>query len=192
MRIFRTIALCASLQLTAALAPANAADETHPLAIHMHHWLAGSAEWRTPNPDYDPKAAPCTAPRIKEFAVNWRWADSGQHLEADLYGVAADGETTKFWKMFMFYNPVTEEIIFKQVGRGGAFIEGGQKVLKAPSPYGEAEIMETIDYWPNGSIKETRHENIFVDAETQQSNVFEKDENGEWKLKQQWVWKRVP
>jgi len=192
MRIFRTIALCASLQLAAALAPAFAEDDTRPLAIHMHHWLAGSADWRTPNPDYDPKAEPRTGGWIKEYGVNWRWADTGQHLEADLFGVTPDGDKINFWKMFMFYNPVTEEVVFKQVGRGGAFIEGGQPVLKSPTPYGEAEIMETADYFPNGSKKETRHANTFVDAETQNSDVFEKDEKGEWVLKQQWVWKRVP
>ena len=179
------LACATPFEIAAAQEPAP-----HPLAIHMHHWLQGSGEWRTPNPDYDPNAAPRTAGWIKEYSVIWRWAEFDQHLVGELSGITPAGERIKFWHMFHFYNPATKEVIFQQVGRGGAFIAGTERLRTKPTPYGAPDTLDTDMFLPSGDHKKTRHETIFVDADTQRSDAFEQDDNGEWKLTRQWVWTR--
>ena len=91
--------------------------------------------------------------------------------------------------MFAFYNPVTREVLFQQIGRDGTFISGVQDVRRQPLRYGETERMDTIHYASDGTTKETRHDSVFSEDGSHVSLVFEKDAAGEWVQVNEWLWR---
>ena len=43
--------------------------DTNPLQVHMRHWISGSGQWRSPNPNYDEN----NPDSYKDFGINWKW-----------------------------------------------------------------------------------------------------------------------
>ncbi|HKJ17108.1 MAG TPA: hypothetical protein VJ984_07160 [Xanthomonadales bacterium] len=162
-------------------------QQSNPLAIHMNQWLVGSREWTTPNPDHNPEDENSFA----EFRVYWDWGPFNEQLLGKLFGVTDDGRTALFWNMYTTFNPATRTVIFQQVGWGGAYIQGEHPVREEPLAFGEVERLDTGMYAPDGTSKQTRHENVFYDDGSHQANVFEQDENGDWKQTNTWTWKLV-
>ena len=176
------------LLLVTAVMSAALADNRHPLQVHMDPWLQGSGDWRTPNPDYQPPAGPGDPDNgIREFAVRWAWDDADKSAKGELLGLRTDGSSQKFWSLFAFYNPVTKEVTYIQTGAGGAFITGKVAAREQPLSAGEKDVLDTTDYWPNGTVRESRHENTF-DGGTHTSIVFERSEAGGWQQKAVWEW----
>ncbi len=175
-----------------AVAQPAASDNAHPLAIHMKHWIAGSGAWRSANENYEPGAARGTRGWIKEYGVNWKWGPNGQHLVGEIVAITPEGKALSSSFMYAFYNPVTERVTNMQVGRKGHYTTWEDRVRAVPLAYGEPEINDGVEYAPTGEIDITRHSNVFVDADTQLSDVYKKDERGEWQLERQWRWTRVP
>ena len=184
------ILVCWQFAFLPAIANADEA-EVHPLAIHMQHWLAGSGQWRTPNPNYDPDAEPMTGPWIKEFGVNWKWAPNGQHLVGELLSIPANGEPIESWAMYTFHIPATDRVLNIQVGRNGDYVSAEEELRLEATPYGEPEVLDGVLYSPNGSMTLSRHSNVFTDMHTQLSDVYEKDESGKWALARTWRWTLV-
>ena len=181
------VVISAVLVFTAQHSPA--ADTPHPLQVHMDPWMQGSRDWRTPNPDYDPAAdAESNAPGIREFSVRWEWDEQGKFARGVLLGIRADGTSQQYWSLFAFYNPVTKKVTYLQTGANGALISGETAARSAPLSPGETDMLDTTDYWPNGTVTETRHVNTFNGDGTHDSLVYERDENGEWKERAAWVW----
>ena len=187
--LITTSALFMPPQIAAQIPDAKA---LHPLEIHMKHWIAGSGQWRSPNPDYNPEAEPKTPGWIKEFGVNWKWAPNRHHMIGEIVAITAEGEVFSSSIMYAFYNPVTEKVIDVQVGRNGTLAFGEDRVRDQSTPYGEPEVGSGLEYFPDGTISILRHSNVFVDENTQLSDVFQRDENGEWEKKRQWRWTRLP
>lgn len=183
---FALIILTVQILLTP---PALAQDEqaTHPLAIHMNQWLVGSREWTTPNPDHNAEEPDSFA----EYRVYWDWGPFGEQLLGKLFGVTEDGRKALFWNMYTTFNPGTRTVVFQQVGWGGAYIHGELPVREKPLPFGEIERLDTWMSGPDGSVKYTRHENVFKEDGTHHADVFEQDENGEWHQTSAWDWKLV-
>jgi hypothetical protein len=121
----------------------------------------------------------------------WRWSEFDQYLVGELNGVLANGGTIKFWDMYHFYNPVTNVVTFTQVGRRGDLITGEEPLRVTPTDYGEPELLITEHFAPSGTVLTARHENTFVDADTQHSDVYRQDDDGNWSLTAQWLWKRI-
>lgn len=191
MRTTRRFSCLALFLLICQLFPATVfgqqGQENHPLAIHMNQWLVGSREWTTPNPHHDPQHANSYA----EFRVRWDWDSFNQQLLGKLFGVTEDGKTALFWNMYTTYNPATKTVVFQQIGWNGAYIHGEHPAREKPVAYGETERLDTTMYGPDGSIKETRHDNVFQEG-SHQAKVYEQDENGEWQLARTWEWTLLP
>lgn len=158
----------------------------HPLQIHMQQWLQGSGQWRSPNPNYD--ASGSAGSGFREYGINWSWEPERKYMSGEITGVKPDGTQARFWTLFAFYNPVTRQVLFQQIGRDGTLITGEDPVRTEPLRYGETERFETIEYSTNGQIKLTRHDNVFQDDGTHTSMVYERDESGAWALIAQWKW----
>ena len=114
------LALCLAPLFLSSPAIAKDEENTHPLAIHMNQWLAGSREWTTPNPDYDPD----DPKSFKEFRVRWDWGPFEQQLFGKLFGVTEDGKTALFWNMYTTFNPGDRIVVYQQIGWNGAYIHG--------------------------------------------------------------------
>ena len=103
----------------------------------MNQWLRGSAQWRADNPDFDPEyQGERAAASVQQYGVNWTWRATQQYLEGEIVGILPDGEQLKLSAMYMFYNPATERVQYKQVGRGGWFAEADDPVRKYPLDFG--------------------------------------------------------
>lgn len=186
----RTISVRKSvvIMLLACLAnglPVSAADnqQVHPLAVHMSHWLVGSREWSTPNPDHD-----VTNPRsFAEYRVRWDWGPFHQQLLGKLFGVRADGSTMLFWNLYSSYNPASDTVVYQQIGLSGAYIHGEHPRRHEALAFGEVERLDTTMATPDGKSRLTRHENVFEEG-AHHADVYEQDENGEWTLANQWDW----
>ena len=182
--VFRLIIVLSFLLILSAAAQED--ELPHPLAIHMNQWLEGSREWVTPNPSYDPD----DAASFTEFRVRWDWGPFKQQLLGKLFGVRDDGSTMLFWNLYATYNPVTDTVVYQQVGRGGGYIHGEAPARTQPLGLGEIERLDAMLYARNGSAKMTRHENTFA-TQSHNANVYERGVDGAWELKRQWHWKRV-
>lgn len=158
--------------------------EAHPLDVHMGHWFEGSGDWRTPNPDYDAENG---GDPIVEYSVIWAWDDLRQSMHGELAGLRADGSRIRLWDLYAFYNPVAREVLYLQIGRGGAYIEGRSPVREAPLEVGETESLVTTMYRPDGSRVTARHDNVFYGDGTHFAEVFVL-ENGEWQPARRWHW----
>lgn len=156
----------------------------------MGHWIRGSGKWRAPNPGYDSEytGKPATA-SFKSYGINWRWNPKLKYMFGEITGVMADGAETRFWTMFAFYNPVTKQVLFQQIGRNGAFISTESPARSEPLEFGETERLDATEYHPDGQIIHSRHENVFHEDGTHTSHVFQRNEAGKWVLKNQWTWK---
>lgn len=179
------------LMLACLAAPVAASAEEkpeHPLAIHMNQWLVGSREWTTPNPDHDNQNPASFA----EYRVRWDWGPFRQQLLGKLFGVRADGSTMLFWNLYASYNPASATVVFQQVGLSGAYIHGEHPVRTAPLGFGEIERLDTLMAAPNGASRMTRHENTFSADGSHHADVYEQDEQGEWKRVNEWDWTLVP
>jgi hypothetical protein len=186
-RIAALLVTCALIVFTSQTG--LAADDLHPLQVHMDPWFKGSRDWRTPNPDYDPASdGQPNANDIREFAVRWEWDETGKLARGVLLGIRADGTSRQFWSLFAFYNPVTEQVTYLQTGTNGALITGETPARTRPLLPGEKDILDTTDYWPDGTVNESRHVNTFNDDGTHTSLVFERDEDGAWQERATWVW----
>jgi hypothetical protein len=185
------IALCCQVPSLAWTQDAEA-ESKHPLEIHMKHWLAGTGQWRSPNPDYDPEAQPRTLGWVKEFGVNWAWGPNNKHLVGEVVAISAHGDTLVSSTMYAFYNPVTEKVLNVSVGRNGILELGEDRVRKEPTPYGEAEVGDVIEYLPNGAISILRHSNVFPSQGVQLSDVLKRDDDGQWSRTGQWRWVQFP
>ena len=49
-----------------------------------------------------------------------------------------------------------------------------------------------VEYNVNGKMKIVRHESRHTGSDMHESDVYERDTNGQWALKAQWTWRRVP
>ncbi len=180
--------LAAVLALAAVAAfPASAEDEPKSRTeIAMEkQWgamLKGSGEWRTPNPGFaDPKTTP------KEYAVRFRWGPYRQDVSGELVGVFETDKGPKearFWNFYSYHNPVTDEILLVQVNWDGAMGSGPMSV----APDG-VETIDQIFYHPDGKMRVERHVTKHVSADAHESDVYERDEKGEWKLVREWTWR---
>ena len=150
-----------------------------PIAQHMQHILTGERQWRTPNPDY--KAGEQTA---REFGLRFRLAPDGNHVTGDLTGIYENGREVRYWTLYSFFNPVTQKVIAQQIGGDGTYLYGERDPGK-----GKREILDMLLYGADGKMKIIRHDTLFVDADTQESDVYERDAQGGWKLMRQWVWR---
>lgn len=178
---------CLSLLLASYLTSGVALSaEEHPLYTHMQHWLSGSGDWRTPNPEYDPERDN-ESTAVTHYSIIWNWDEHKQIMQGELSGITSEGSRIPYWSMFAFYNPATKSVIFQQVGNG-AFIAGEQAVRQSPLQFEELEVMETMDHYANDTIIRSKHENIFHNNGCHDSRVFEADGNGNWQHRADWVW----
>ena len=187
--ISRLLIIGAALGLTTANEVKAEGTVVHPLQVHMNQWLTGSRDWRTPNPDYEAPESPGEEDQgWKEFSVTWDWDEATKIMLGELSGVRADGSRTRFWKLYSFYNPVTERVLYLQISRRGDMIRGEDPVRRSPVAFGETERLDTMSYSSSGKVKYTRHENVFSENGTHISNVFERTENGQWEQVDAWTW----
>lgn len=171
---------------------APAADSPTPLEIHMYHWLRGSREWRTDNPDYDPSAEPMTGGWFKEFAVRWDYGPHKQHLVGGIFAIAADGTEVQASTMYAFYDPVRNRVEQVQIGRTGTYSLDSAEPRIAPTPFGEPEIGIAIEHLPDGSTTRRRHENTFHEDGRQETDVYLQNDAGEWEYFRSWLWRLMP
>ncbi len=157
----------------------------NPLASHMAHMMEGSGDWRTPNPDHDPKNKKSPV----EFSVQWKWGPNKKHIVGELTGVFENGTTAQYQSMYTIYNPVTQRVIMQQVGWNGTYMLGDASVRMVPLSIGDSENVDMTAYAPDGTAKHTRHKATIVDRNTHQIDLYEKDENGVWLLKREWTWR---
>ena len=113
-------------------------------------------------------------------------------MSGEITGVFADGIEVRFWSMFMFYNPVTQQVLYQQVGRNGTLISAQQPVREQALDFGEVERLDATEYSSDGYVKTTRHENVFYDDGSHTSKVYEQDATGEWKQVNEWRWQLTP
>jgi len=192
--IMQRFVFVAILSLATIVAHADSSDEDdklHPLAIHMKHWISGSGQWRAPNAQYDASAEEMTIGWIKEFGVNWKWGPYKQHLIGEIIAITADGQVLPSSIMYAFYNPITEEVLQVQVAKNGILSLTDEQARLEPTRYGEPEVADSLDFLINGEVEVLRHSNVFVDKSTQLSNVYERDENGDWQLSREWRWTQI-
>jgi hypothetical protein len=184
-RIMQPIAL---VILVAVAAPSVAQeDPPSPLAIHMAHMLEGSAQWRSPNPDYQPGSA--SSPEF--FGVNWEWGSNDQHLIGEVTGIYADGRVARYHAMYAFYNPVTERVVMQQVGWDGTFSEGEHAVRTEPLRSGDVETVDMLAFAPDGRVTAIRHQGVIIDRTSHSMDVYGRNADGEWELEREWVWRLV-
>jgi hypothetical protein len=177
-------ALAAALSL-AAVSPVAAQEEKTRTEIAMtKQWgamLKGSGEWRAPNPDFaDPKTTP------KEYAVRFRWGPYRQDVVGELVGFFETEKGMKearFWNFYSYHNPVTDEILLVQVGWDGAMGSGPMSVAGDGT-----ETVDQIFYAADGKMRIVRHVTTHVGADAHNSDVYERDDKGEWKLERKWTW----
>lgn len=163
-----------------------------PLEIHMHHWLRGSREWRTDNPNYDPSAAPMTGGWFKEFAVRWDYGPHKQHLIGGIFAIGEDGREMKASSMYAFYDPVRNRVEQIQIGRTGTYSLDSAEARSEPTPFGEPEIGIAVEHKTDGSTTMRKHENTFHEDGRQLTNVYLQNEAGEWVFFRNWLWRLKP
>ena len=154
----------------------------------MGHWFEGSGDWRTPNPDHD---AADGNDGVVEYSVTWAWDEFRQSMRGELVGLHPDGSRTTFWDLYAFYNPVTRDVLYLQIGRNGAYIEGRSPVREQPLEFGETESLVTTMFQPDGSRITTRHDNVFHEDGTHSADVYQL-EDGKWRLVRTWHWTLAP
>lgn len=146
--------------------------------------LVRGGEWRTPNPDYkEGENAPT------HYSLRYSWGPYKQHVAGELLGVfeTQEGEKlVRFWSLYTFYNPVTGEAAAHQIGWNGSI---GSGVIFRD---GENHVnVEQRFFGIDGSLKDVRHVETMNAARDQfLSDVYEKNEEGEWTEARDWVWTR--
>lgn len=182
-RILQAFALAAAL---AATAPTFAQDnDRSALAIHMAHMLEGSAQWRSPNPDYEPG----NHNRPEFFGVNWTWGANEQHLIGEVTGIYADGRVARYQSLYAFHNPVTGRVITQQVGWDGTFSQGDQPLRTEPLGPGGIETVDMLAFSQNGSVSIIRHQGVIIDSRSHSMDVYGRNAEGDWELVREWVWR---
>ena len=174
--------LVLALLLAGGINPAGADERGgEPFRAHMQSILTVDDEWRTPNPDYE---AGKRQPR--EYALQLRMQPDGRHALGELMGVYDDGARVTYWSLIAMYNPVTQKVVTQQIGWDGTFLYGENDVQT-----GDSETVDMIEYNVNGTMKIVRHTSRYIGTDVHESDVYERDEDGEWILRAQWTWRRV-
>ena len=174
-----SIVMCMVSAAPAALA--ETATPTSRIESHVSHLLAGSGEWRAPNPDF---VEGSSEPEM--FGMNYRWGPYEQYVAAEIVSIYPSGKTEPGWSMYITHNPVTNQTIIQQTGASGIYFRGEMEDL------GNGLHTETgLIYFPNGTVKSVRDEVEMIDDSTRISRVFERGENGGWVQVREWTWKLV-
>ena len=189
-RTFRAFAVAA---LTALLVDAHAmgqdaAAPRSPLEAHFAHMLHGSGRWRTPNEDADP-ADPNA---MTQYGADYRLSPDRSHVIAEVTGVTEDGRRAVFWTIYLFYNPVTQEIVSAQIGWNGAYLSGHEAVQLDGFDIGDVQVFNQIHHNPDGTMSINRHEIIPVDAQTHSTQTYDRAEDGSWRPRNFRIWTLVP
>lgn len=179
-------ALMAGVLLSALVWLDDSIAQEHPedaLARHMAHLITDGDQWHTPNPGFEPGG-----PAAQFFGLTFDLAADGSHVSGTLDGIFEDGRTVTYWTLLALYNPVTEKVVTRQIGWDGTLLEG-----HVPVQTGTTQVVDMIHYQADGTLKISRHENVFAKPAEHVSHVFERDaESGEWARRQSWTWQRKP
>ncbi len=175
--------VAAAVIAAAAVAGGRAAAQDEapgPLERHMQRILTGDGQWRTPNPDYEPGES-----RPREYGLRFRLSEDKSHATGELTGRYDDGREVVYFSMIALYNPVTEKVITQQIGWNGAYHRG-----EIPVQAGDRQVIDMIEYSPNGAIKLGRHQMHFRSDDVHDGDSYVLDDNGAWTLRAQWTWRR--
>lgn len=190
-----TTARCALFVLAAlAFAPAAIAqddaqnDLRTPIERHFGYRLAGTGEWRTPAPDYDP----AEENGVAEYGLSEVLDSTGNSARGEVLGLTADGRRAVYATYTLMFNPVTDTVVIEQVGWDGAYWRGEVPARAEPMTPGEEEAVDMLAFQPDGSVKIVRHHETVIDENSYRSVVLERGADGAWEAKQEWIWTRVP
>ena len=184
---FRQISIFFAAISISAVAPVNAQDasEAPPfLDPYVGDNIRGG-EWRSSNPDYEPGSD-----QPAEYGLRYDWGPYKQHMTGELLGIYPSDEGEKeilYWTLYAFWNPVTKVVTALQINWNGSTGDGTMSL----GENGEV-IIEQIFFGIDGSETHMRHvEFMAPDKQSFLSVVHEKDDKGEWVLKDEWTWKQT-
>lgn len=162
--------------------PETAIAPSTELQRQMGKLLAGSGQWRAPNP-----AAAEDASAATHYGMNYRWGAYGKFVDAEIVSVFADGRIVHEWQLLVTLNPITGLTHIEQTGGSGVYFRGEVGVMD-----NGGHSTEGIVYLPNGTMKSVRDEDTFNDSKTRIARVFERGESGDWTRVRQWTWSLQP
>lgn len=185
--VFRRFVIAALMCLLPAGAAAAQEGAANPLEIHFARMLAGTGQWRTPNEDFDP-ADPDS---VSHFGSDFRLAEDGSHVIAEIIGVTPDGRRAHYWSIHFFLNPVTQEVISQQTGWSGAYMSGHEHLRTAPLAFGEEATVDQIVFNTDGQVSILRHVAIHTGEWTHTTQTYVRGEDGGWTPQNFREWTRV-
>ena len=180
-KAFRSLMSGCAIGVWLASASALAHASSNPLEQHMQNILTGDGYWRAPNPEYLPNTD-----QPEAYGIRFKMSQDKSHATGELFGIFPDEREVQYFSMLAFYNPVTDRVITQQIGWNGLYLSG-----ENPVQPGEKQILDMIEYAPNGAMKIGRHVMHFGDASTHRSDAYELDETGSWQLRAEWTWVRL-
>jgi len=178
-------ALCATLLMLGGGAASAQSAAPHPLEAHMAHHLTGSARWRSPNPAFRPG----DERRPQEFGVSWRWGANRQHLIGEVTGHYADGRTAQYHTIYVFYDPVSKQVLTQQIGWDGSYLSGSSQLRAQTLAPGQTETIDMTVRPMQGDPSENRHEVTPLDAESLLTRVYVRSPGEEWRLESTSTWR---
>ncbi len=159
--------------------PAAAAEKISAgLAEHAGFLLAGSGQWRAPNPAYE-----AGSETEQFYGMNYRPGPHGQHIVGEIVSIFDDGRQTRDWTLYLTYNPITRKAWLEQTGAGGVYFRGELR----KTPHGRHSQTGVV-YLPNGQARAVRDEIEIIDDKTYRAHVFEGAPAGGWTKVREWTW----
>ena len=166
----------------------DAGASMSPIETHFAHMLHGSGQWRTPNED----AEPADPDAITHYSADYRLSADRSHVIAEVSGVTEDGRRAVFWTIYLFYNPVTQEIVSVQAGWNGALLTGHEPANPDGFEPGEVQTFDQIHHNPDGTMSIHRHDIVVVDPSTHTTQTYDRAEDGSWRPRNFRTWTLVP
>jgi len=140
---------------------------------------ANIGKWQTDNGSYKSEAEPYDA-----YGMEWTWGIGQTSMTGKLYGIQDGKVIGDFWKFRQYWDNVKGEAAIQQFGYSGVIGLGTVK----PTENDKMESIQTFSL-PDGRNWIERHLSKLDDNELTTTS-YEKNEEGNWKKKRSYTWKK--
>lgn len=122
---------------------------------------------------------------MEAYEIEWRWGIGQQSVVGAMYGIKEGQRTGPMWEFRQYWNPATKAVTVMQFGADGT-VGGGE--LQSAGP--DSTMLEQVFHAPEGASFRFGHRGRHTpDADYAYS--FMVSEDGEWRPRRQYVWKRL-
>lgn len=147
---------------------------------HMEYVTRAGGRWIADNRAYRSENEPFDA-----YGTEWSWGVGKQSIVGRLFGLRGGEEAGTFWEFRLIWDPGAGRVLAHQFGAQGVV---GSGPMERAGP-GRTRMDQTFTA-PDGTTFRTGHDARETDADTQRTESFDILDDGTWKTRRAYVWKR--